>query len=272
MQCAEPGCTAEFAPSSGPGRPRKYCDPHRNPRYQPTGRMPPGPRPKPKAEPEPRRQVCPKCSRLRHINAFAEYQMRGKTYRRRVCNVCERKRHRTPEARAAASARKARFRARHAEELREAERQRNGQPARVASRKKYEQTEKGKAAQRRYKARRKRMAVARLPYEVCAPYFERLLRYMKAEYPDDALEVLAEWAGCPRDQLYRYTAGLRSSVPQEVMDALSLEADFTLDELIDRAREWALLTGDSWPMGKKYAPRASAAGAHPDRLEAEKAA
>ena len=141
----------------------------------------------------------------------------------------------------------------------------------------YNRSEKGKAARRRYNrspkgirayrrhARKKRMKerqerqmlAAALPAAVVRPYLSRMLREFQEPANNLAFgpgshkgyDDLAELVGVHRDTLRHIDDGSRKQVTIEVADKLALHADFTLDELTDRAREWAMLTGDRWPKG-----------------------
>lgn len=130
--------------------------------------------------------------------------------------------------------------------------------------KRYNDTEKGKAARKRYahsykgrvraaanRRRQRRIAKLRLtaniPTPVIRPYVERLVIEL------GSVKALASAVDIDPKTLDRVVNGSSKSVQLDTADKLSLLGDFSLDELAYRAAEWALLTGDKWPVG--YAPR-----------------
>lgn len=60
---------------------------------------------------------------------------------------------------------------------------------------------------------------------------------------------MADWTGVDEALMFRILDGKKKSVALDTADRLATHADFTLEEIYDRAAEWALLTGDKWPKG-----------------------
>lgn len=219
------------------------------------------------------KRTCKKCGRTKRIGLFPWAQRTNKDgskskYRLHHCKVCERKKRRE-------------WRRRNAEDRRAYERQwRKDNPQRAKAhddkynhskkgrivRKRYEGTNKGKAAQRRYKQRIKHLT-ADLPIEVVRPFVLRMIQVADAEHVsggrmgaksrDGAVATLAEIVGIPKHRVYDIAYRKRlKSVNIEDADRLAMHGDFTLTELYDRAEEWALLSGSSWPQGyRKKAKR-----------------
>lgn len=60
---------------------------------------------------------------------------------------------------------------------------------------------------------------------------------------------IARRTGVAERSLNRVLEATYKSVELEIADKLAAAGDFTLNELTDAAREWALLAGDPWPLG-----------------------
>lgn len=230
-------------------------------------------------------QTCTKCGFEKAPEDFPKvkstYRLkdgikRVREYRLRYCKDCKRKQD------TAKSARRRReqpdyqrqWRERNPDKVKAQQDKYNHSPGGKAARAKYAKTEKSKAAHQRYrqsrrgqatrrrahrkKAKLKRLALsANLPAEVVRPFLERLLLEYKTpatslavgEPPSKGYGELAVATGVHRDTIRHIMDGTRKGVAIEVIDKLALHADFTLEELTDRTREWAMLTGDRWPVG-----------------------
>jgi hypothetical protein len=130
--------------------------------------------------------------------------------------------------------------------------------------------------ERNGRARKMRARKARLPREPVMPYLEWMVRIAHQQVEDersagvvysdtprhprgaqgDTLKGytrLAEWMGIDESTVRKLFTGRAATVSQYAIDGLACrpEAEFTLYEVLDRAREWAVLTGDSWPFGYK---------------------
>jgi hypothetical protein len=127
-------------------------------------------------------------------------------------------------------------------------------------------------ASKRYREKLKRMRKARLPVAPVKPYLEWMLRAARAQQEAERAEGvrfsdhrthggdnlmgytrLAEWMGVDEATVRKLFNGAAQTVSQYAVDSLASrrEAEFTLGEVVARAREWAVLTGDSWPFGYK---------------------
>lgn len=111
-----------------------------------------------------------------------------------------------------------------------------------------------------------RELAAPLPVEVVLPYLHGMLglRALEADPAGNmglcpkmretdaryGINRLAAEAGInPRSLSRIMDDPACKSAALNVCDRLAMVGDFTLEELTDRAREWALLTGDPWPYG-----------------------
>lgn len=98
---------------------------------------------------------------------------------------------------------------------------------------------------------------ANIPSPVLKPYIEKLLREfgIPLDSPEVrqrgtmGLQALADAVDVDATVLRRVLKGQSRSVEIHTVDQISTYADFSLDELVERAEEWALLTGDPWPKG-----------------------
>lgn len=144
---------------------------------------------------------------------------------------------------------------------------------------KYERSAKGKKKRRNWEQRQReiqrRRLIANLPVAVVKPYVERVLREfgipadslarglpsVKGEKMDDVQDQghreMARALGVGEDTIRNVLRGRNKSVSLSFCDKLCAFADFSLEELTDRAEEWAFLTGDSWPMGYRIEPQPS---------------
>lgn len=129
------------------------------------------------------------------------------------------------------------------------------------------QTPEGKRSRRRairnYSAKMKRArqlarlkATAAIPNAVVRPYVLAMLRRIAVDLPEGrpdqkwtGIGELSTSTGVSDKQLRRILNETQKMVELDVCDRLSLCEDFTLEELSQRAEEWATLTGDDWPIG-----------------------
>lgn len=100
-----------------------------------------------------------------------------------------------------------------------------------------------KALRRQPERLRELELVANLPVIVVQPYVEELLRR------HENLRALSQHAKVQERELRRILKSQKQQVGLRTCDLLSVIGDFTLDELAERAREWADLTGNEWPIG-----------------------
>lgn len=146
----------------------------------------------------------------------------------------------------------------------------NGSDKGKARHRRYNKSEKGKAAvaryrskprvkasrratDRRYQRRKRAEWRANIPMAVVQPYVERVVRDMRTR--GNTVEEICEVVGISKHVLEKVQQGRGRSVAQDFCDALALHGDFTLEEMYERAKEWALLTGDPWPVGYDYTGR-----------------
>ncbi len=91
-----------------------------------------------------------------------------------------------------------------------------------------------------------------IPVEVFKPYLEWVLQYC-VQYGrcETGVSVLAEWTDTDERVFSRVIQGADGvyTVTVDVADRVCQHADFTLEELTERALEWAEVTGDPWPFG-----------------------
>lgn len=92
-----------------------------------------------------------------------------------------------------------------------------------------------------------------IPVEVFKPYLEWVLTSCKqhTRTGEPGISVLAEWTDIDDRVFSRVLTGYEGvyTVTVDVADRVCQHADFTLDELTERALEWADVTGDPWPFG-----------------------
>jgi hypothetical protein len=122
----------------------------------------------------------------------------------------------------------------------------NHLPSSKAARRRYRKTKKGKRTGRRSKIRARRKALrlltAPVPVEIIQPYLTRLLETRTQR----GLEL--ETGVSARTQ-HAILKGERRGATLETLDGLAQTGEFTVEEIYDRAKEWAFLTKDSWPDG-----------------------
>lgn len=230
--------------------------------------------------------ACRRCGRgwPRTSEFFPSYRRAGVKKLLGTCRECERARQRqlreeNPEA---VRARKERWRQRNPGAEAEHQKRYNDSEKGKASKRRYAQTEKGQAATRRYRRTKKgrrmlqrarrnglkrrqalrereRMELeAAIPGPVLLPFIQEMLHDVRVSVgapPENfrgkywGIGVLEARTGVSARLLALILDGKKRSVTLEICDRLQLQSDFTLGELTDRAREWALLTGDPWPRG-----------------------
>lgn len=159
-------------------------------------------------------------------------EVRYNTYKLSYCLVCLRRQKREAERNRAPRKRKL---------TPEQKRIANARSSSKAARRRYRQTLKGKQADKRTKKKAQAKLKARIPTPVIQPFVEQMVRRA------GTLRAVAEATGVHERRLREILRGRTKSVSIPICDSLSLHAEFTLQELVERAEEWALLTGNSWP-------------------------
>lgn len=102
----------------------------------------------------------------------------------------------------------------------------------------------------------------------CAPHTidglssdqEQLLRrWLKGQYNegDQLIGVgrLSTISGVPERSIFRMFQADAASMTLDLADRLFMHTDYTLDDLVDIASEWAMLTSDPWPIGYRGVKR-----------------
>jgi hypothetical protein len=100
-----------------------------------------------------------------------------------------------------------------------------------------------RAARRRYRHRLRAYGTVTIPTAVVKPFLDRMVALAGSR------RALAAIIGVPERTLYAISHEERKGIRQATVDRLSVHGEFTLQEVLDRAKEWALLTGDPWPHG-----------------------
>lgn len=132
----------------------------------------------------------------------------------------------------------------------------------------YNQTPGHKKAKREYDDRaialdhdEKERLSADIPVEVIRPFVERMQRELTTpmdspargigttEGVDEGQSALSKACGVSEKILRQITEGTVKGITMGTADKLSLYGDFSLPEIYERAEEWALLTGNDWPIG-----------------------
>ena len=128
----------------------------------------------------------------------------------------------------------------------------------------YNSTDAGRRRLKRAERLSRILAVAPIPTPVVKPFVEQACRELarfagdnvKGEIPGQT--QLAEATGVNQRRIYDILNNKSRSVSIDIADALCTEIGTSLPELVERAREWAVLTGDPWPHGYKLDGRLTA--------------
>lgn len=130
--------------------------------------------------------------------------------------------------------------------------------------KRYRRSEAGRTSSARAHKKyinKLRQQTAALPTDVVRPFVDRMLAEIKAEHGLSSRSggrdrkrspngLLAEVTGLTVEDIYNIVkAQPIKKVRVDIADKLALAAGIPLHVFYERAEEWALLTGDSWPEG-----------------------
>lgn len=101
---------------------------------------------------------------------------------------------------------------------------------------------------RRYRRRQRLIQMANIPVPVIRPFVAVMAKDVGGQ------RELARRTGVHERLIWAIIKEERKGMTIDTCDKLAVYSGlFTLDELAERAREWAQLTGDRWPVG--YHPR-----------------
>lgn len=107
------------------------------------------------------------------------------------------------------------------------------------------------------KALKKAELIAEIPSEVLKPYLETAIREL--DQPDEkgllggGVSRLARLTGVSERRISEVRNGGKASMNLDMVDKIAARCHFTLEEITERTREWALLTGADWPVD--YLPK-----------------
>lgn len=232
-------------------------------------------------------RCCKRCGKrwLWTAEFWPTYKRNGETRLLGTCREClrrkQRERAKTAAGRRKTRARRRRWRERnpgaeyehtlkynHTDKGRERTRRYNNSEKGRAVKEAYLATPEGQASRqralRKYRAKRKQAArlaraklTAALPLAVVRPFVLAMLQRVAVDLPESTrverkwmgIGELADLTGVSEKQLRRILNETVKMVELDVCDRLQTHEDWNLGELVSRAEEWALLTGDAWPVG-----------------------
>jgi len=171
---------------------------------------------------------CRHCERIRkHRDYLNRKPVQAARHRERMATE--------PEYRRREEERVKKWKAEHPDRVLEHTRRRNAKP---------EQKRAQKLYRRRVRKRFLQEARAGIPTCIVQPYLAAMVNRASG----GVVEV-ATRTGIPERTLQQVLKLRTKSVHYVLVDLLAQHEDFSLQELMQRAREWALLTGDDWPKG-----------------------